>query len=240
MAKQVILRFPAKVVDDLKGIGVDMKAFSAWSWTGDEELPASCEIEGYSVGGGGPMAPVRYSQDDADACLAMMKLATRIFVVDYEAAARDKARRAAEKRRAADFMPAPKPAEREQVPPSLRFLLCNEARAEAHRYYRETELLGPIGLIATADQLNERYPYMARVDDLLGGAIRQCLRRGAELQPPAGGPYPWHWCGISIANGNPQGTANQIASAMEKMASFPRRGERSAASFDDPDGLDAA
>lgn len=224
MAKQIVLRFPAAVSQDYAGIRSDIAAFEQWAWTGPEDIQALVEIHGHvGPGKGFAIASVRFTPEDAEACLTSLNLADRIFAVDYEAAAREKAAKAAAKRQKADFMPTPKPASWEQVPPSLRFLLCDEARVEADRYYRETELLGPIGLRRYADELSDLYPFMARVDDLLGGAIRRCLRRGAEVQPPPGGPYPWHWCGICISNGNPQGIDSQVDGAMKAMAKFPPR-----------------
>lgn len=219
--KQVILRFSKSVPISSEDAARDTLDFYNWQWSGSEEteMPSAYELGSFRGERASLLRPVRYTPEDADALMKTLRVAERIVVVDYAAVAREKTR----KRLVAERMPAPKPASREQVPPSLRFLLCDEARAEAERYYRETELFGPVGLRNVADNLADRYPFMARLDECLNGAIRQCLRTGAEVHPPPGGPYPWRWCGISVAIGNPQGSARQVEWAMETMAKFPPR-----------------
>ncbi|MCR4521677.1 hypothetical protein [Bosea sp. 47.2.35] len=234
--KQVILKFPKTIPLGSEDAARDTAAFMTWQWSGADEMPSAFELGPFKADCVWSLAPVRYTPEDADALLKTLRVAERIVLVDHAAVAAEKSA----KRRTAERMPDVRPASREQVPPSLRFLLCDEARAEANRFYRETELLSPIGLIATADHLNDRYPYMARLDDVLGGGIRKCLRTGAEVQPPPGGPYPWNWCGISVANGNPQGSARQVESAMSTMSTFRlRNGERRRpAEHDDPDRME--
>lgn len=211
--KRVVMSFPARVSQDYSGIHADRRAFLAWDWSGDEGMEAVLELGRYVPGSTGyPVGRVRYTPEDAAALLPTLRLAERIFVADYEAMERDRAARQAAKR-FLPRLPPVQPAPREQVPPSLRFMLEPEARAEAVAFCKLLRVQRGDGYLRLADSLPSRFPLIARADALVGGALSRCIRLTSEATQPVGQTMPVLSPAIALENGHPEILAESVARA---------------------------
>ena len=184
----------------------DMKRIAAWpQWTGNEEMPARLEFASTQTRVSHfPVAPVRFTREDADALLLTLELVDAIVCAKPANPSAAKARPVKEQRtKHGDIDPALP----DQVRPALRFLLTDEARAEGREFYKRLEWLrGPRqwALKNTASSLEADFPHVARLDDVLGGAIRRILTEAATLPAdPNGHMPPWVSIGILISNGHP-------------------------------------
>jgi hypothetical protein len=196
------------IILDLTGDADDVEAIVAElrgrSWSGTREIGVTVRwVDEKAADGFGVWC--------LDPGIAMSQADVRRLAADSQVA----------KLRLAEHLRDVQPSPRELVPPSLRWAMSDEVKAEGTRFNRNTDLVRGAALYRLADQLGELYPLIARLDDCLGGTIRRCLRTAAEVRVPAGGPYPWTWITIPVANGQPQKVPHQVDWAMSTLAKFP-------------------
>lgn len=99
---------------------------------------------------------------------------------------------------------------REDVPPSLRFMLGDEAREDGWAFYRfMSGLTWGTGNESewcekhVVGKLAERWPYVARADAAVGGLLSDALRVVAANDPRTA-PRRWLCFAVVLANGHPE------------------------------------
>lgn len=201
-----IVTFRFKGCPTTEEMAADMKRIAAWTqWTGDAEMPSRLEFHSTQTRVSHfPMKPVRFTREDADALLVTLELVDAIVCAKPADPNAVKVRPVKEQRVS---HAAIVPASPDQVRPALRFLLSDESRKEGHEFYRRLEWLrGPRqwALKRTAASLDTDFPHVARLDDVLGGAVRRILVEAADLPVDPEGHMPaWVSIGVLIANGHP-------------------------------------
>jgi len=244
--KTVTFRF--KGCPETKVMSEAIETIKSWPWDGPVEVPARLE---YFIVAGRPchfeFGTVRWNREDGDAILAEIDALVAVVCttpVDVEAR-RASAQAAAAKRREEKAEREAREAKAKEtsdpalVRPSLRFLLSEEALAEARAFSDRIAWLEGSrrrALKFNADRLDEIFPLVARADAALDGAIARVLVEASELPPgeadtPLG--MPWKAVASALASGHPERLTpyavggkrypGAIASALEGMAAIRER-----------------